>query len=76
MTQLFNRDHKTPNLTSENLIKKIIQNKPISIQTKMQNYIIDYIKKYYKVIIVVLIILVGLYWRYNDIKKKKEKNKL
>jgi hypothetical protein len=70
----FNPALKPPNLSDNYKLQEIFDNKPLDIKTKIQNICIECIKKNYKIIIIFLFILGCLYWRYNEIKKKKRKN--
>jgi hypothetical protein len=72
-------EYGKPRLTESKIIKKIINDQTMEIpsEQKIFNYILQIIIKYYQIIIIFILIIGGLYWRYNETKiKKKQQNKL
>jgi len=47
----------------------------ISSEQKIFNYILQIIINNYQTIIILILIIIGLYWRYNETKTKKEQKK-
>jgi len=70
----LSESYDRPKLIETKVIKKIIneQNSQVSFDTKVKNYFISFIKIHYKVVIGVIFILACLYWRYNEIKKRRK----
>jgi hypothetical protein len=64
-------------IENQNIEQEIIQTKILneSIQKKIYNYILDFVKKNYMLFCIILLMLILLYLRYNQTKKKKEKLK-
>jgi hypothetical protein len=62
-----------PKLIEPKIIKKMInnENNQVKFETKVREKITDFCFKNYKVIIFCLIILGSLYWRYNEIQRKR-----
>lgn len=74
----FYGEYARPKLIEQKIIKKIINNQNIDIshEQKIFNYVYQFILNNYKIILFVIIIVGGLYWRYNDTQTKKQnKNK-
>ena len=67
-------EYGRPKLTESKIIKKIINNQTIEIprEQKIFNYILPIIINNYQIIIICILIIMGLYWRYNETKTKKE----
>lgn len=65
--------YNKPKLTETKIVKKIIDTQVIEIPTeqKIFNNIMTFLCDNYHSVIITLLILSGLYWRYNDTKKKK-----
>jgi hypothetical protein len=70
-------EYGRPKLTESKVIKKIIndQTMEISSEQKIFNYILQIIINNYQTIIILILIIIGLYWRYNETKTKKEQKK-
>jgi hypothetical protein len=66
-------EYGRPKLTESKIIKKIINNQNIEIskEQKIFKYILQIIINNYQIIIVFILIIVGLYWRYTETKTKK-----
>ena len=64
-------------IENQNIEQEIIQTKILNetIQKKIYNYILDFVKKNYMLFCIILLMLILLYLRYNQTKKKKEKLK-
>jgi len=77
ITDKLERRKKKIIIENQNIEKKIIQTKILneSIQKKIYNYILDFVKKNYMLFCIILLMLILLYLRYNQTKKKKEKLK-
>jgi hypothetical protein len=76
MSSFLSDTYSKPKLVENKLVKKIIdeQNKEVTIESKIKVKLFDLLKKNYIIIIVSVIILGGLYWRYIETQKKKELN--
>jgi heme/copper-type cytochrome/quinol oxidase subunit 2 len=74
----YGEEYGKPKLIESKIIKQIIntQNKDIPHEQKIFNYIYQIVIDNYKIILVVSIIVIGLYWRYTETKNKKKKNKI
>lgn len=74
MTFLGN-NYDRPKLTESKIVKKIIDTQVIEIprEQKIFNQVMNFLFNNYITIIIFLIIAFGLYWRYEDTKKRKEK---
>jgi len=74
MSRFLSESYDKPKLIEQKLIKKIInnQNNEITFETIIKNSLVDIIKKYYKIILIILFIIGCLYWRYIEIKKRRE----
>jgi predicted negative regulator of RcsB-dependent stress response len=59
-----------PKLIDNKLLKKIII-KENTNKLVYELYFIEFIKNNYKIVALVLIIIISLYWRYNYIKNKR-----
>ena len=70
---MFNPNDKMPNLIDNKLKENIIINQPINLKTRIQNCCINFTKKNYKILIIIVFILICLFWRYQEIKKKRSK---
>jgi hypothetical protein len=70
-------EYGRPRLTESKVIKKIINDQTMEIpsEQKIFNYILQIIINNYQTIIILILIIIGLYWRYNETKTKKEQNK-
>jgi hypothetical protein len=73
MTFLGN-NYDRPKLTESKIIKKIIDTQVIEIpkEQKIFNYIMEFLFNNYQTIIFCTIIILALYWRYEETKKKKQ----
>jgi hypothetical protein len=73
MTSFLSESYDKPKLVEAKLVKKIIndQNNKITFESKVKTTLIDFTKKNYKIIFGFLLIGGLLFWRYNDIKKKR-----
>jgi hypothetical protein len=73
MTFLGN-NYDRPKLTESKIIKKIIDTQVIEIpkEQKIFNYIMEFLFNNYQTIIFCIIIVLALYWRYEETKKKKQ----
>jgi Na+/H+ antiporter NhaC len=73
----LSENYDRPKLVENKLIKKIIieQKNNITIVDKFKINIFEFIKENYKVIGIVMIVLILLYWRYHETKQKKLNNK-
>jgi hypothetical protein len=73
---LFYDSNLKPKLIENRLVKKIVheQNENTNLDYKIKNYLFDFLKKNYLVILIILILIISLFWRYNEIKKKRNKN--
>ena len=73
MTSFLSESYDKPKLVEAKLVKKIIndQNNKITFESKVKTTLIDFTKKNYKIIFGFLLIGSLLFWRYNDIKKKR-----
>jgi hypothetical protein len=71
-------EYGKPKLTESKIIKKIIidQKMNISSEQKIFNYLYKFVLDNYQIIIIGILIILGLYWRYNITKTKKDKNKI
>lgn len=71
----FLSETSKPKLIESKIIKKMInqQNNEISFETKVKTNIINFSKTHYKVIIGCLFIFGCLYWRYNEIHQRRNK---
>ncbi len=67
--------YERPKLTEAKIIKKIINTQVSEIPTeqKIFNNIAEFLVNNYKPIIICLIIFIALYWRYENTKKRKQK---
>lgn len=74
MSSFLSDTYDKPKLVDSKTVKKImIENKiNTSFENKLKDYIINFIKNNYKVILITLIISCGLYWRYHETQKKKK----
>lgn len=72
----YGEEYGKPKLIESKIVKQIIntQNKDIPHEQKIFNYVYQMIIDNYKVILIVSIILIGLYWRYTETKNKKKNN--
>jgi hypothetical protein len=72
----LSESYDKPKLMEPKVIKKIIneQNSQVTVDTKIKNYLINLIKVHYKIVIGIIFVLTGLYWRYNEIKKRRKLN--
>ena len=73
----FGEEYGRPRLTESKVIKKIINDQTIEIpsEQKIFNYILQIIIINYQSIIILILIIIGLYWRYNETKTKKDQKK-
>lgn len=73
----YGEEYGKPKLIESKIIKKIVdtQNMEIPREQKIFNYLYEIIKTNYKIILIVSIILIGLYWRYTETKNKKKNYK-
>lgn len=73
MTSFLSESYDKPKLVEPKLVKKIIddQNNKITFESKVKTTLIDFTKKNYKIIFGFLLIGGLLFWRYNDIKRKR-----
>ena len=71
-------EYGRPRLTESKVVKKIINDQTIEItsEQKIFNYILQIIINNYQAIIILILIIIGLYWRYNETKTKKDKKKI
>lgn len=76
MTYFLSETYSKPKLVQNKLVKKIIasQVKKISWEEVLIYQIIDYLKNNFKIISVLFILFLGLYWRYYETQKKKDIN--
>jgi nitrogen fixation/metabolism regulation signal transduction histidine kinase len=67
-------EYGRPKLTESKIIKKIINNQTMEIskEQKIFNYILQIIINNYQIIIIFILIILGLYWRYTETKTKKK----
>ena len=67
-------NYERPKLTEAKIIKKLLNTQVIEIPTeqKIFNNIMTFLFNNYQIIIICLIILIALYWRYEDTKKRKQ----
>lgn len=73
----YGEEYGKPRLIESKIIKKIVNTQTMDIpdEQKILNYFYQFILNNYKIILIVIIIVGGLYWRYNETKlKKKNKN--
>ena len=77
ITEKLERKKQKIIIENQNIEQEIIQTKILneSIQKKIYNYILDFVKKNYMLFCIILLMLILLYLRYNQTKKKKEKLK-
>lgn len=67
-----------PKLVESKLVKKLIENKnnqetfESKLTNTIKNNIISFIKNNYRIIIIFVIIIIALYWRYKYAQKKKQ----
>lgn len=63
-----------PRLTEPKIVKKIINTQVavISQEQKILTFIKDFILNNYINIIIIILIIWGLYWRYNETQRKKQ----
>uniref|UniRef100_A0A6C0DAE9 Uncharacterized protein n=1 Tax=viral metagenome TaxID=1070528 RepID=A0A6C0DAE9_9ZZZZ len=73
MTSFLSESYDKPKLVESKLVKKIIddQNNKVTFESKVKTTLIGFTKKNYKIIFGFLLIGGLLFWRYNDIKKKR-----
>ena len=74
MSTFLSETYDKPKLVENKIVKKILneQSNDITIQTKIKHFLIEFIKKHYKIIIGIIILFIGLYWRYRETNKKKQ----
>jgi uncharacterized membrane protein len=70
-------EYGRPRLTESKVIRKIINDQTMEIpsEQKIFNYILQFIINNYQTIIIIILIIIGLYWRYTETKTKKEQQK-
>ena len=73
MTYFLSDTYDKPKLVENKLLKKIVINQKNQecIEQKVLYKIIEYITINYQIILIILTIIIGLYWRYNETQKKK-----
>tara|TARA_B110000971_G_C19825138_1_gene415222 strand:+ start:31 stop:303 length:273 start_codon:yes stop_codon:yes gene_type:complete len=71
----FLSETSKPKLIESKIIKKMIsqQNNQVTFESKVKTNIINFSKDHYQVIIGCLFILGCLYWRYNEINQRRNK---
>lgn len=76
MSYFLSETYDKPKLVETKLVKKIIAEQiyQITWEEKIFYIFLDFIKKNYKILLVIFIIIIGLYWRYYETKKKKKIN--
>ena len=74
----YGEEYGKPKLIESKIVKQIIatQNKDIPHEQKIFNYVYQIVIENYKIILIVSIILIGLYWRYTETKNKKKIKKI
>ena len=70
-------EYGRPKLTESKIVKKIINEQILEIpsEQKIFNYIWYIIINNYQISIIIILIISGLYWRYNETKTKKKQQK-
>jgi hypothetical protein len=70
----YGESYGKPKLIESKIIKRIVntQNMDIPHEQKIFNYLYQFILNNYQVILIVIVIIGGLYWRYNETKIKKQ----
>jgi Na+/H+ antiporter NhaC len=82
MNTFLSETYNKPKLVESKLVKRIIdnQNNEISVETKIsntiKNNIMDFVIKNYKIIIIIFIIIIALYWRYKYAQNKKKQENI
>ena len=76
MNRFLSETYDRPKLVENKLVKKIIttQNNQITLETYIQNSIILFIQNNYKILLIILFIIIGLYWRHYEVKRKNKSN--
>lgn len=77
MASFLSESYFKPKLTEMRLINKIIekQNNQVTFEKKAISCIKNFVLQYWKLIIVLLVIISLFYWRYKEIKNIRNKNK-
>ena len=67
-------NYERPKLTESKIVRKIIDTQIVEIPTeqKIFNKIMSFLLNNYQTIIFCLIVVIALYWRYEDTKKRKQ----
>ncbi len=70
----FSGNYERPRLTESKIVRKIIDTQVVEIPTeqKLFNNLMVFLFNNYQTIIICIIIFIGLYWRYEDTKKRKQ----
>ena len=81
MSYFLSEQYQKPRLVENKTIRSIIETQPIQQPLIQDTFlddifkeIIEIIKNNFKIIFFILIIVIGLYWRYYEIQKLKNNN--
>jgi hypothetical protein len=75
MASFLSESYQKPKLTEPKLVKKIIetQNNEFTFETKVKNFLIEFIKNNFLIILAFIFIFGLLYWRYNETQEKRRR---
>ena len=76
MASFLSESYLKPKLIESRVINRIIedQNNKITFESKAISYIKIFLYKYWKIIIILLVIIGLFYWRYKEIKNIRQKD--
>ena len=67
--------YSKPKLIENKVVKRILDNESnkLSFENKVKDYLIDFVKLHYKIILAIFLFCSLLYWRYIEIQKIRNK---